>query len=343
MAPRTRGVVKLELASFHNSRGFSGLPTELLHQIVSYMQEALIPWIYGGAMAHWYSGRRDLLRTLCQLCRSLRATFLPLLWERLEACTYTVYDVKKPWGYTDAPSLANDLLGQLKLVMNGKLRYAPYVRVVSVAVFKPNLVDAILKKLARALSLMPNVHTVQLICHGTRTQGMPPLIEASRIQKAFEGYVYPSVRRVVVPHQARSIFACFPQAQHVHMNQHDFYDFSDSVAGVARYCHTVESFGWIENHRESRVSSIVTMLPRLRRLECHITTGKLDEMMELSKLQNLEQITLTFARYLKGEEATAQIIEAARGVLAKSQASQRNKRLIVAYESPHCSVTTYVI
>ena len=129
MAPRTRAVTKRELAllAFErafsvNSRGLAALPIELLHNVLSYMQEPPIPHRGEWAVASFYRERRDTLLALCQLCRSLRFVLLPLLWERLEACAEPARTDKKK-----SEVLARELNGQLRLVTSHK-EYASYVR-----------------------------------------------------------------------------------------------------------------------------------------------------------------------------------------------------------------------
>ena len=122
MAPRIRASAKLELG-FERTSGLAALPMELLHNILSYMQEPPIPHRGEGAVASVYRERRDALLALCQLCRSLRMSLLPLLWERLEVCAEPVgIDV------TRAEVLKRELNGQLRLVTNQRKEYASYVR-----------------------------------------------------------------------------------------------------------------------------------------------------------------------------------------------------------------------
>ena len=129
MAPRTRGAAKRELAhlvfkhtSPFNSRGLAALPTELLHNILSYMQEPPIPHRGEWAVASVYRERRDALLALCRLCRSLRFALFPLRWERLEACAEPPR-TNKP----TSEVLGRELIGQLHFVTSHK-EYASYVR-----------------------------------------------------------------------------------------------------------------------------------------------------------------------------------------------------------------------
>ena len=122
MAPRTQAFAKLEL-DFERTHGLAALPIELLHHILSYMQEPPIPHRGEGAVESFYRERRDALLALCQLCRSLRMALLPLLWERLEACAEPA-GIDRP----RAEVLARELNGQLRLVAKRRKEYALYVR-----------------------------------------------------------------------------------------------------------------------------------------------------------------------------------------------------------------------
>jgi len=123
MAPRTRAVAKCSPAATDgNSRGFAALPIELLHHVLSYMQEPPIPHRTELAVECVCRERRDVLLVLCQLCRSLRVDLLPLLWEKLEACAEPTRTDKM-----SAKVLARELTEQLRLVTDCK-EYALYVR-----------------------------------------------------------------------------------------------------------------------------------------------------------------------------------------------------------------------
>jgi hypothetical protein len=110
-----------------NSHGLAALPSELLHQIVSHTQGAIVPWIREHPMDIHYRERRNVLRTLCQLCRSIRAALLPLLWETIEACALCPSGEKHSYD-VNAWTLAKELFGQLDLITSCEQSYASYVR-----------------------------------------------------------------------------------------------------------------------------------------------------------------------------------------------------------------------
>ena len=129
MAPRTRIASQREYAIICNSRGFAALPTELLHHVASHIQGTTVPWYQGRSCESQRNERRDVLRVLCQLCRSLRIALLPLVWQSLEA-----YPLIHP-GFEyrgiaadQIKAVGKQLFGQLSLVRNEKQPYASYVR-----------------------------------------------------------------------------------------------------------------------------------------------------------------------------------------------------------------------
>ena len=72
-----------------NKGGITGLPSELLLEIVSYFPVISIDDIRLNptTLAPAYRERFASLRALSQMCKDLREVCLPLAWERLEACT----------------------------------------------------------------------------------------------------------------------------------------------------------------------------------------------------------------------------------------------------------------
>jgi hypothetical protein len=246
-------------------RGLAALPTEVLHQMIPYMPlETDVPWYLETPTIVKRSERKNLLRVLSQICRSLRDAFLPLLWERIDRCSFIV-----PSGdhrnYTRkrVEILGKQLLGQLRFVTDGRESYGWCVRyslffchgdscLVSIitqssriinVVIHSEFANAVLTRLARAMSLMPNLHTIQIIYSG-------PLysyaIQPDQFQKAFAGLVFPSVKHVTLPFQARRILACFPEATEVYSNQSYMPDFVRFLDNVVRHCRKITTFGWVQ-------------------------------------------------------------------------------------------------
>ena len=127
MAPRTRH----ESAIIRNLQGFAAFPTELLHLVVSHIQETTIPWYQTSPLQGQRNKRRDALRVLCQVCRSFRTAFLPLVWKTLEAYTLfppPLHGKRGDHMATRVKGIVKELLGQLKLISDVKQPYASHVR-----------------------------------------------------------------------------------------------------------------------------------------------------------------------------------------------------------------------
>ena len=116
-------IVTSNMAMSRNSRGFAALPTELLHHVVSYIQGTTIPWHQSYPSEGQRDERRDVLRALCQLCRSLHAALLPLVWQSLDA-----YTLIQGSGRNQIKALRKELIGQLRLVSDVTQPYASYIR-----------------------------------------------------------------------------------------------------------------------------------------------------------------------------------------------------------------------
>ncbi|KIL58940.1 hypothetical protein M378DRAFT_170034 [Amanita muscaria Koide BX008] len=300
-------------------KGLPALPLELLLLVVSHMKVPAIPR-YGECLT-WNQERerRESLRVLCQLCRSLRADLLPVLWERLEACT-----LRRPAHFMITPRaiaqiLGQEVVGQLNLMINLTLPYASYVRVVNVAI-QPKFSPTALPKLARAMTLMPNLHTVQIIC------------KENMHKRSFEKCVYPSVRRASLPHQATSILSSFPEVVEVYINQSVWAsEFRQFLQAVALHCRKVECFGWCSTYQNNYVSMDIVpqTLPNLRRLECQLKSH-INGLVDPATFKNLEKFTLIVDGRLRDASANEFLainIRVARKALAGSSAP--NKYLVV--------------
>jgi hypothetical protein len=107
-----------------------------------------------------------------------------------------------------------------------------------------------MKYLANAMDLMPNLHTIQLMCHVDHFQescGLSPgqmRIHADQFLQAFERHDYPSVKRALLPVQARSMLASLPAVVDVYMNSPStHWQFAQFTTALAATC-PVETLGW---------------------------------------------------------------------------------------------------
>ena len=108
-----------------NTRGLPTFPAELLLEILSHISEDIIPIPNKVAkpLPPKYLERTAILRTLSQLCRSLRNVALPTLWEKIEA-----WAMHGRIGWQKG--IATDLIAQLETVTIRAPSLASYVRYV---------------------------------------------------------------------------------------------------------------------------------------------------------------------------------------------------------------------
>ena len=91
IARKVKREVVLRTGSLVNTRGLPTFPVELLLEILSHISEdsVPIPNKIARPLPPEYLERGTTLRTLSQLCRSLRNVALPTLWEKIEAWATT--------------------------------------------------------------------------------------------------------------------------------------------------------------------------------------------------------------------------------------------------------------
>ena len=120
-----------------NTRGLPTFPAELLLEILSHISDVTIPIPNEIAkpLPPEYLERTTTLRTLSQVCRSLREMALPALWEKIEAWAVTSeYSARAPDSLYKRTGwqkgLATDLIAQLETVTIRAPCLASYVRYV---------------------------------------------------------------------------------------------------------------------------------------------------------------------------------------------------------------------
>jgi hypothetical protein len=248
MAPRLRSSARkvkreaaLETGLPVNARGLPTFPVELLLEILSHASEDSIPIPNKIAkpLPPKYLERTNTLRTLSQLCRSLRNVALPALWEKIEAWAttseYPLHTLYKRTGWQK--DIATDLVSQLETVTIRAPSLASYVRYVCViyliyrsqdlnlhrvvnVLITPHSADTVLIELARCMALMKNLHTVQISSYsGFIDLPRRRNIHISELYNAaFAEYRFPSVRRIAFnsPWEIEPL-PCFPEARRVYM------------------------------------------------------------------------------------------------------------------------------
>jgi hypothetical protein len=113
-----------------------------------------------------------------------------------------------------------------------------------------------MKCLANAMDLMPNLHTVQIICKGHYKRraccrrDIRKAIDTNQFLEAFGRHVYPSVKRAVLPIQAGSMLASLPAVVDVYINFPYSPHLPEFVTVLAEFATAlaancpVESLGW---------------------------------------------------------------------------------------------------
>jgi len=107
----------------------------------------------------------------------------------------------------------------------------------------------VLKCLASAMDLMPNLHTIQIICEGSHytrcSRVRQRYFDTIQFLTPFERHRYPSVRRAILHVRARYILASLPAVVDVYINsgKHLSDRLSEFATTLAAYC-PVESLGW---------------------------------------------------------------------------------------------------
>ncbi|KAJ6534667.1 hypothetical protein DFH09DRAFT_1405286, partial [Mycena vulgaris] len=218
-----------------------------------------------------YRERSDSLRALSQTCHALRLTFLPILWECLNVCvevrTRTFYKA---------------LGDQLKRTCKG-LRREPellaYIRTVNVILTRYSSGE-ILPPFARCLSLMPNLHTLQIVhAHTAMT---------THLKDAFANTNLPTVRKIILPSWAHEVLRCCPEVKHVICIGDDG---GKLVSAIAKCCKKVEIVEGFVLRDEKFIKRLVKAAPNLTEVNFNYLPGD-ETIKNLSAFKKLSGIRL---------------------------------------------------
>ncbi|KAJ3511959.1 hypothetical protein NLJ89_g3803 [Agrocybe chaxingu] len=218
MAPRTRSkraaeklAVQQLLASGQNAKGLLALPDELCLEIASHFPSVPVPTplIRKDEESERYHHRYPALLSLSQTCRALRRVFLRYLWQRIEVHEQMKADERTLrnsgelyYCRTDKPHM-KELVRQLEVVTIRDPSLAVHVNILNVAV-PDHSFESVMEKLARCITLFPNLHTVQLrITACFQHQFF--------MSNVFKQYTYPQIRTVAVCKHASPIMESCPR------------------------------------------------------------------------------------------------------------------------------------
>ncbi|KDN38685.1 hypothetical protein RSAG8_09360, partial [Rhizoctonia solani AG-8 WAC10335] len=152
-----------------------------------------------------YFERFDVLRALSQLCRLSRQIYLPLLWERFQACLTT--NAKGQWYRSIGKSMERKSQGMLK-----SKHLWPFVKVVTVTLTRFQT-SKVLPPFMKLLGVLPNVHTLEI------PHTHPAMTTALKV--TFGGKVFPTIQKVILPTCAHEILRCCPEVREVICNEGD--------------------------------------------------------------------------------------------------------------------------
>ncbi|KAJ7697003.1 hypothetical protein B0H17DRAFT_1052589 [Mycena rosella] len=176
------------------------LPTELLIEIVKYYPELLLGTDASlqGVPSNEFSGN-DTLRALSQTCRTLRGIFLPVLWERVQAC-FTVRNLPQRKISRRAKILERRMTGIQKTPY-----VLPYIHSLTVTMQECGMENCQpIAQFVRVLQLLPNLKSLSIFY----AQNMAPVL-----LNAFRDKIFPSVVSLSVADQLSYILPCFPNIQ----------------------------------------------------------------------------------------------------------------------------------
>ncbi|KAH7345420.1 hypothetical protein B0J17DRAFT_702824 [Rhizoctonia solani] len=148
-----------------------------------------------------YFERFSVLRALSQICRLSRKMYLPLLWERFQVCLVT-----------NPGDNGSVVLGKL---WKGRARGCYKVHIcgrTSVALTRFQTSN-VLPPFVELLGVLPNLHTLEIPhAHSEMTKAL---------KAAFEGNIFPSIQKVILPTCAHEILRCCPEIREVTCNEDD--------------------------------------------------------------------------------------------------------------------------
>ncbi|KAJ7667396.1 hypothetical protein B0H17DRAFT_1210199 [Mycena rosella] len=275
-----------------------------------------------------YRGRPETLRALSQSCRALRSVFLPLLWERVEAC----FEPKD--GTAWYARVANVLLARCRGLMKPENRsIAHHVRVVSVSL-SWHRIDVVMPLFAQCLESLLNLDTLHILHLKSKSE--------KTVTAAFEDVELPGLRTIILPSYAHGILAACPNVRDVSCNEETGAILFKTLIDC---CPNVERIQGFELN-STKLKKLAKGLPKLREIavpyDMDINSlsvfkglsvieliGRMWDYVEESDFDE-EDFSPSTARKRKTLQTKRQRTDAARAVL-KASAGKGPKRVKVSY------------
>ncbi|KAJ7165965.1 hypothetical protein C8R46DRAFT_997059 [Mycena filopes] len=217
-----------------------------------------------------YRERPETLRALSQTSRALRAVFLPLLWEYVEACFIPKDDT------TWSKRVASVLLKRCKgLMKNENQSLAQHVRVFSVSLSSNRMAETF-PLLAQCLASLPNLDTLHILHLESKRE--------ENVTAAFKNVQLPGVRCIILPSYAHAILAACPGVRDVSCNEEIGTKLFDTLI---KYCPSVERIQGFQL-TSSKLKKLSKSIPNLREIAVPATMN----ISSLSVLKHLSAIEL---------------------------------------------------
>ncbi|KAF9482371.1 hypothetical protein BDN70DRAFT_875120 [Pholiota conissans] len=295
-----------------NTQGLLSLPDEILLEIFNSLPGLPIPSARKKEEIQAHGHRRPTLEALSQTCRALRRVSLPFLWERIEVFS-GMQTAKGPLppvmeyrGLLSRGRLhARELLRQLEVVTIREPAFADFVRIIDVCIPEDSI-ETVLRELARCMTLMPNLHTIQICFMSSHTFFMK---KRSMINTVFKPYTYPQIKIACVHSQASGLLAQCPNMKAFHPMKSAWRMISlnsvDCLKSILENSPAVETLGLLPVRVPRIIGSdlfeqFISIASRFRNLrDIHFGLDAFptkSDMKLLWKIPNLHVIRITFGK-----------------------------------------------
>ncbi|KAJ7099180.1 hypothetical protein C8R44DRAFT_988666 [Mycena epipterygia] len=345
MPPRTRqgGRRLMALGIPINTTGLPSLPVEILHEIVSHLCAVPVPCSYYHVLSRTYLERAQALRALSETCQRLRTVFLAYAWERLEVCAspkvsdvYVYKGRQRPpkyrwqiWSKDLALEFARELVRQTEIVTVRNPALAKEVRITTVVLSEWSAAT-VFPEFFRCLSLLPNLHTIQLLRAPHDGYGRLEL------ETAAMGYTFPSVRTLVLHSdtEVTDIATRCPNLERLATNAWFSHLQLKNIHESAPNLRTFTRFPLPEEYVQDLVKSLPNLseIPPIRTNYLNPDTVKLlGSMKNLWKIDFDDTDNDEAVSPSENSQATASLVAAAIQVLRRSSSDAPEKYVTVTF------------
>ncbi|KDR79824.1 hypothetical protein GALMADRAFT_136419 [Galerina marginata CBS 339.88] len=324
----------------NNTRGLSGLPDELLLEIMSSYPvsrpDSLLTdyqdYRVLAEEANKQIKRRDTLTALSQTCGNLRRFVRPYIWSRIEVCPgmHVAGTVLCDPSQNQLTAAENrifnaELVRQLEIVTVRDPSLAQYIKLVHIEVVDCST-PRVLEELARCISLFPNLRLVKLRIE-------PPSRKADKLAalegKAFSQYSYPQIDQVVVSRSAFAFLRSCPSVRSVRVRDFGGWSGKFELRYLKGFCPHMENLALEMSELGSEVETLQAF-PKLRsltvRFDYFYNTPFSEVFTALRTLKHLKNIKL-MARFSISKPYTRQLIlDLATELLSRLQEEDKEEK-----------------